>query len=36
MKYRTRKNYDPIMLRVFEILLANLESEIISEIKGKK
>jgi hypothetical protein len=34
--YRTRKSYDPIMLRIFGILLAELESEIISNyMKGK-
>jgi hypothetical protein len=35
--YRTRKSYDPVMLRIFGILLAELESEIISEhMKRKK
>jgi NADPH-dependent 7-cyano-7-deazaguanine reductase QueF len=34
--YRTRKSYDPMMLRIFEILLTELESEIISNyMKGK-
>jgi NADPH-dependent 7-cyano-7-deazaguanine reductase QueF len=34
--YRTRKSYDPMMLRIFEILLAEIESEIISYyMKGK-
>lgn len=35
-QYRARKTYDPMMLRVFDILLADLESEIISEIKKGK
>lgn len=39
-KYRTRKTYDPMMLRVFDILLAELESDVITEVitlkkKGK-
>jgi len=35
--YRTRKSYDPMMLRIFEILLAEIESEIISNyMKGKQ
>lgn len=35
-QYRTRKTYDPIMLRVFDILLADLEAEVITEIKKGK
>lgn len=34
-QYRTRKTYDPMMLRVFDILLANLEAEVITQIKTK-
>ncbi len=36
VQYGSRKIYDPMMLRIFKILLADLESEIISEIKGRK
>jgi NADPH-dependent 7-cyano-7-deazaguanine reductase QueF len=32
-KYRTFKTHDPMMLRIFEILLADLESDIITQIK---
>lgn len=34
--YRTRKSYDPMMLRVFEILLADIEADIITQMKGKR
>ena len=35
-QYRTRKTYDPIMLRVFDIILADLEAEMITQIKKGK
>jgi len=35
-KYRTRKTYDPMMLRVFDILLADLEADVITYMKGKQ
>jgi hypothetical protein len=31
-QYRTRKTYNPMMLRVFDILLANLEAEVITKV----
>lgn len=34
-KYRTLKTHDPMMLRIFEILLADMESDIITQIKKK-
>jgi len=34
--YRTRKTYDPMMLRVFDILLADLEADVITQIKKGK
>lgn len=34
--YRTRKSYDPMMLRIFETLLADIESDIITQMKGKQ
>ena len=34
--YRTRKTYDPMLLRVFDILLAELESEVITEVITKR
>jgi hypothetical protein len=35
-RYRTNKTYSPMMLRVFEILLSDLESEIISQYKANQ
>jgi hypothetical protein len=36
-RYAQRKSHDPMMLRVFNILLTDLESQIITEyMKGKK
>jgi hypothetical protein len=35
-KYRKFKTHDPMMLRIFEILLADLESDIITQIKKGK
>jgi hypothetical protein len=36
-RYAERKTHDPMMLRVFNILLAELESEVITDyMKGKK
>lgn len=34
--YRTRKTYDPMMLRVFDILLANLEADVITNVITKR
>lgn len=34
--YRTRKSYDPMMLRVFEMILADLEADVITQMKGKQ
>lgn len=35
-RYAERKTHDPMMLRVFNILLAELESEVITDyMKGK-
>jgi len=31
-QYRTRKTYDPMMLRVFDILLADLKAEVITQV----
>lgn len=37
VRYRAGKRSDPMMIRVFSILLANLESEIISQhMRNKK
>ncbi len=36
MQYRTRKTYDPMVLRVLDILLADLESDVITQIKKGK
>jgi hypothetical protein len=35
-RYRTRKTYDPMLLRVFDILLADLESEVITQVITQK
>jgi len=34
--YRTRKTYNPIMLRVFDILLSDLEADVITNVITKR
>jgi hypothetical protein len=36
ISYAKRKTHDPMMLRVFRIILHDLESDIITEIKRKE